>query len=221
VLVGALAFQAGDVAAATRAYEAALESWPGSPQAAAGLGRALAAQGRLPDAIRMYERAVAGAPQPDSLAALGDLLTLAGRTDEAQVRYDQVRGIAAIEAEAGLYNRALVLYFANHDESVDRAVSMAAAELEDRPDAYGWDAYAWALHAAGRLAEAEEAMARALSFGTQDTLLEYHAGMIAAANGRSADAARLLHAALERNPGFDPLQAERARRTLASLEAGS
>jgi hypothetical protein len=44
--------------------------------------------------------------------------------------------------------------------------------------------------------------------------------MIAAAIGRTADAARLLRAALDRNPGFDPLQAERARRALASLEAG-
>jgi tetratricopeptide (TPR) repeat protein len=221
VLVGALAFQDGDIAAATRAYEAALKAWPASPQAAAGLGRALAAQGRLPDAIRMYERAVANAPQPDTLAALGDLLALAGRDDEAQVRYEQVRGIAAIEAEAGLYNRALVLFYANHNESVDRAVRMAAAELEDRADAYGWDAYAWALYAAERFAEAEEAMGRTLSFGTQDALLDYHAGMIAAANGRTNDAARLLQAALERNPGFDPLQAERARSTLATLEIGS
>jgi Tfp pilus assembly protein PilF len=83
------------------------------------------------------------------------------------------------------------------------------------------DAYAWALYAAERFAEADDAMARALSFGTQDALLDYHAGMIAAANGRTDDAARLLQAALERNPGFDPLQAERARSTLATLEAGS
>ncbi len=221
VRAGALAFQAGDLPAASEAYEAARDAWPGSPQAAAGLGRALAAQGRLAEGIRMYERAVAAVPQPEALAALADLLTLAGRTDEAEIRYAQVRGIAAIEAEAGLHNRALVLYFANHDESVDRAVRMAAAELEDRPDAYGWDAYAWALHAAGRVAEADEAMAHALAAGTQDALLDYHAGMIAAANGRTADAARLLRAALDRNPGFDPLQAERARRTLATLEAGS
>jgi tetratricopeptide (TPR) repeat protein len=221
VLVGALAFQDGDIPAAVGAYEAALKAWPASPQAAAGLGRALAAQGRLPDAIRMYERAVAAAPQPESLAALGDLLALAGRDDDARVRYEQVRGIAAIEAEAGLYNRALVLFYANHGESTDRAVRMAAVELEDRPDAYGWDAYAWALYAAERFAEAEEAMAKALSFGTQDTLFDYHAGMIAAANGRADDAARLLRAALDRNSGFDPFQAERARRTLASLEAGS
>jgi predicted Zn-dependent protease len=219
VLVGALAFQAGDLPEASHAYEAALDAWPGSAQAAAGAGRTLAAQGRLTAAIASYERAVAAAPQPETLAALGDLLTLAGRPDDAATRYAQVRGIAAIEAEAGLYNRALVLFFANHGESVDRALRLAAAELEERADVYGWDAYAWALYAAGRSGEADEAMRRARTFGTQDSLLDYHAGMIAAANGRSAEAAGLLRAALDRNPAFDPLQAARARAALAALEA--
>ena len=221
VLAGALAFQAGDLSGAERAYGAALAAWPGSAQASAGMGRTLAARGRLEDAITHYERATAAAPQPETLVALGDLLVLAGRPKEAATRYAQVRGIAAIEAEAGLHNRALVLFFANHGESVHRAVRLAAAELEVRRDVYGWDAYAWALYAAGRFDEADAAMHRALASGTQDALLDYHAGMIAAANGQPATAVRHLRAALERNASFDALQAERARATLVSLESDS
>ncbi|HET6381258.1 MAG TPA: tetratricopeptide repeat protein [candidate division Zixibacteria bacterium] len=220
VLEGALAFQAGDLVAAERAYRQALDAWSGSAPAWAGLGRVLAGGGSVDEAIAAYERAVAIVPQPDSLAALGDLLAASGRHAEAETRYAQVRAIGAIEAEAGLHNRSLVLFLANHGEAPARAVEMAAAELAGRTDVYGWDAYAWALYAAGRFDDADAAMTMARVHGTQDAQLDFHAGMIAAALGRTEDATRQLRAALDRNPGFDILQAARARETLAQLEAG-
>ena len=57
----------------------------------------------------------------------------------------------------------------------------------------------------------------ALALGTHDALLQYHAGMIANALGDTARARQLLQAALNLNPGFDPLQAARARATLDTL----
>ena len=62
-------------------------------------------------------------------------------------------------------------------------------------------------------------MQSARAIGTVDPLLDYHQGMIEAALGRTAEARRLLRAALDRNPAFDALQAARARATLASLPA--
>ena len=47
-----------------------------------------------------------------------------------------------------------------------------------------------------------------------------HQCMIDAALGRTEQARRLLTAALERNPGFDPLQAARAKSTLNALDDG-
>lgn len=220
-LAGALAFQAGDLPAATAAYRDALDQWPASPLALAGLARSLAAAGDHPSAIRLYTRAVAIVPQPESLAALGDLQAISGDLRAAESLYRQVRAIGQLGTAAGqLYNRQLVLFLANRGEDPARAVEMAAAELATRRDAYGWDAYAWALLAAGRAGEAQIAMDSARSFDTQDPLLDYHAGMIAAALGDTASARSLLTAALSRNPGFDPLQAIRAQATLDSL-AGS
>jgi hypothetical protein len=63
-------------------------------------------------------------------------------------------------------------------------------------------------------------MGRARAHGTQDALLDYHAGAIAAAAGRHEEAIDLLRGALDRNLGFDPLQAARAGDLLAELEAG-
>ena len=64
-------------------------------------------------------------------------------------------------------------------------------------------------------AAAEIALARAE--GTQDPLLDYHAGMIAAAAGDTDEARTILSTLLERHPGFDPLQAKRAAETLATI----
>lgn len=219
LLEGALAFQAGDLQASLGAYRAALDALPGSPQALAGLARAQAATGDVDGAIASLERSVAARPEPEALAALGDLLATAGRADEAETRYAQVRGIAAIEREAGLFNRAIVRFLADHGEAPGEAVALAEAELEQRTDVYGWDAYAWALYATGRHAEAEAAISRARAAGTEDAVLDYHAGMIAAALGRTDEAADLLRSALDRNPAFAPIQAQRAREALAELEA--
>jgi tetratricopeptide (TPR) repeat protein len=219
LLAGAVAHQAGDPDASLAAYRAAVEAFPGSPQALAGLGRAEAAVGELDAAIASLERAVAVRPEPDTLATLGDLLTLVGRPAEAATRYEQVRGIAAIESEAGLFSRSIALFLADHGEALDDAVAKAEAELDVRTDVYGWDAYAWALYAAGRHAEADSAIAEARARGTEDALLDYHAGMIAAALDRFDEAAALLRAALERDGALGPLQAARAHETLAATEA--
>jgi tetratricopeptide (TPR) repeat protein len=219
LLVGALAHQAGDPDASLAASRAALDAFPGSPQALAGLGRAQAATGDVDAAIASLEQSVTIRPEPETLAILGDLLTLAGRSDEAQTRYDQVRGIAAIERDAGRFSRSIVRFLADHGEDVDEAVAMAKAELAVRTDVHGWDAYAWALYAAGRHEEADAAIAEARAHGTEDVLLDYHAGMIAAARGRSDEATSLLDAALDRDGALGPLQAARATDALAALGA--
>jgi hypothetical protein len=54
------------------------------------------------------------------------------------------------------------------------------------------DTLAWALNANGRVAEAGEYSKKALSEGTQDARLFYHAGCIALTNGDSGDAERMF-----------------------------
>jgi predicted Zn-dependent protease len=222
VLAGALAFQAGDLAGAQRAYRAAIDAWPGSYLALAGLARATAAVGDLATGISLYERAVAIAPQPEFVGALGDLYRLNGRSANADTQYATVSAVQQIaSAQRQLFNRQLVLFDVNHGVRPTEALAMAGAELAVRKDAYGWDAYAWALYANGRYDEADGAITHALAQHTEDALLDYHAGMIAAARGDPTRARQLLSTALARNPGFDPLQAKRARDTLAALAGSS
>jgi tetratricopeptide (TPR) repeat protein len=220
-LAGYLAFQFGELSTAESEFRAAVADWPGSYLALAGLARTRAAQGATAEAITLYQRAIAIVPQPEFLAGLGDLYALAGHAQEAAAQYATVRAIADLsKAEAQLYNRQLVLFDANHGKNLAEAVALAQRELAVRKDVYGWDAYAWALYASGRYADADRAMQSARTQGTVDPLLDYHQGMIDAALGRSDRAGQLLNAALQRNPGFDRLQAARARSTLATLAGG-
>jgi tetratricopeptide (TPR) repeat protein len=215
-LAGYLAFQSGDLAAAQAQFQATVADWPQSYLALAGLARTRAAEGATDQAIGLYQRAIAIVPQPEFAAALGDLYALTGQAELATEQYDLVRAVARLASvQAQVYNRQLVLFDVNHGEHRIDALKMAERELKVRKDVYGWDAYAWALYANGRYAEAQQAMTHARAQRTVDPLLDYHAGMIAAALGRPAEARRLLSLALERNPGFDPLQAARAKDLLA------
>jgi tetratricopeptide (TPR) repeat protein len=211
----------GDRTGAEAAYRDALASDPSSFLAHAGLAHALTAAGDLDGAIRELSAAIAIVPLPDSLARRGDLYAVrAGPGDAARAKkdYDLVAFEASLAGEAAyVYDRTLVLYLANHGAEADRAVSLAQAELTVRKDAYGYDALAWAQLAAGRAADAEATMASALAFGTKDAKLEYHAGMIALALGQTDRARTSLQAAIALDPGFDPLQASRARQALADL----
>ena len=211
----------GDRAGAEAVYRDALTSDPGSFLAHAGLAHALAAGGDLNGAIRELSAAIAIVPLPESLARRGDLYALRaapGDAARATKDYDLVAFEAAFAGEAAyVYDRTLVLYLANHRAEPDRAVALATAELAIRKDAYGYDALAWAQLAAGRAAEADATMASALAFGTRDARLEYHVGMIALALGQNDRARTSLESALALDPGFDPLQAARARQALADL----
>jgi tetratricopeptide (TPR) repeat protein len=219
--LGDLLAATGDGADAVTAYRAALNDRIGWPAASAGLGRRAFAAGDLDEAIHDFDRAIASVPQPEWLARRGDLFALRAGDGDARRSADDLATVEAIAGLAGdaanVYDRALVLYLADHGQDPDRAVRMAERELQVRKDVYGYDAYAWALLAAGRTADARVAIDHALSAGTRDPRMLYHAGMIALAAGAPADAKALLADALTLDPGFDPLGATRARAALADL----
>lgn len=219
--LGETLISTGNLAGATAAYRAAVAADADSYWAHSGLSRALVGAGDLDGAIKEMTAAIAIVPLPDFLARRGDLYTLRAAAGDA-VKAKQDYALVEVEAKlagaaAYVYDRTLVLYLANHGLDAARAVSLASGELATRKDVYGYDAYAWALLAAGRPADADAAMTTALAFGTKDAKLMYHAGMIAAALGDTSRARTQLTAALALDPTFDPLQAQRARETLAGL----
>lgn len=217
-LAGTMSLAAGDPEAASTWFDKALDAWPESYLALAGKARSAAALGNPDAAIAGYRAAIAVAPQPDALAALGDLLALQGDARGAQQQYDTVLAIAQLQGSSGrVFNRQLVLFDVNHGRDLATALQLAQKELVERKDVYGYDAEAWALLANGRAADADIAMQKALALGTRDATLLYHAGAIAKAVGDEGRARDLLEQALVIRGALDPLSASKAQATLSEL----
>ena len=117
-----------------------------------------------------------------------------------------------------VYNRTLVLFYADHDIKTEKALELARKELSGRKDIYGYDALAWALFRNDKMEEAAEAITRAMALGTQDANLYFHSGMIHNGLGNTGLAREHLRHALELNPGFSVLNADVARATLEHIE---
>jgi tetratricopeptide (TPR) repeat protein len=211
----------GNLPPAAAALEDSLSALDGYVPAAAALANVREAQGRRTEAIELLESAATARPQPEILAALGDLYALDGDEAKAEQQYALVERIATLaRAGGGIYDRQLILFAADHGRGVELAVSAAAASLEHRKDVYGYDAYAWALLAAGRVDEASAAITGALALGTPDPRIAYHAGMIAAASGEDVEARQFLEQAVSGSAALPPLQAQRATEALAALGGG-
>ena len=213
--LGETAFATGDYETAERLYRDALTTFPDYRLALASLGRARAARGDLADGIDFYKRAIRVFPDPLFVAALGDLYKLTGQDRYAATQYALVEKIERLSMMNGsVYSRQLALFYADHDLRVEEAYANASKEYAVRRDVYGADAVAWTALKAGKVPEAQAEIKKALSLGTQDAKLFYHAGMIARAAGNDSSARDYLNRALMLNPQFDPLQASIAKRVL-------
>jgi tetratricopeptide (TPR) repeat protein len=214
--------QAGDSASADVAYLAALTIHPGDYRALAALGKLRANNGRYAEAIVLYQKAIAVVPMPIFVAELGDLYAKSGNQAEAQKEYALVEYIGLLgHINQVLHNRDLALFYADHDMKLTEALDLAQKELEVRHDVYTWDALAWALYKNGKLIEAAKASEKAMRFGTRDSLVLFHAGMIAGRLGQREQARSELKEALQINPHFHLIYANEAQQRLTAWEAQS
>ncbi|MBT2212301.1 hypothetical protein [Actinomadura sp. NEAU-AAG7] len=215
--LGDLAWNGGDARAAGREFAAALRADPTDLGALDGRARVRAATGDLAGAARDQEALVARSPLPARLTWLGELRESAGRRDEAAPQYAAASAWGALAWANGVTpDLETALFEADHGDPA-KAVRAARAEWGRRRSVHVADALGWALHAAGRDAEALGYARRAAATGYRNAAFLYHRGMIERSLGQRAPARRDLGAALRLNPSFSPLHAPRARAALASL----
>jgi tetratricopeptide (TPR) repeat protein len=218
--LGEICFKSGDLIGAEQAYRAGLGVDPNSYRNLAGLGEVRTAQGRYPEAIALYQKAIAVVPSPPFAAALYDLDTQVGRPEEAQKQLELIEFIAKLNPlNERLFYRELALFYADHNLKLKESVELAKKELEVRHDVYTWDILAWVLYKNGRAHDAAEAMEKALTPGTADALLDFHAGMIELQLGHCDRAKALFGRALALNPHFQMVYPAQARKMLAQLAA--
>ncbi|MFN8593285.1 MAG: tetratricopeptide repeat protein [Thermomicrobiales bacterium] len=222
VQLGNLRFDGGDLAGADHDYAAALAAMPGYASALAGQAKVAAAEGSLDRAADLYGQAVRAIPLPEFLIAYGDVLNALGSTDEAKTQFALVAAIQQLYAASGVdTDLELALFTADYGDPQDlpRAIAQAEKAVATRKSVVAYDALSWVLYRGGDLDGAAAASEQALRLGTRSALMDFHAGMIAAARGERGRAITLLSSALDLNPHFSIRYAPEARQTLEQLTA--
>jgi tetratricopeptide (TPR) repeat protein len=218
--LGEILFKSGDLAGAEQAYSAGLAMDSTSYRNLSGLAEVRTAQEKYPEAIALYQKAIAVVPYPAFAAALYDLDVQVGRMDDAQKQMQLVEFIGTLNPlNERLFYRELAVFYADHNLKLKESVELAKKELEVRHDIYTWDILAWVLFKNRNYAEADTAAGKALALGTGDALLDFHAAMIEEQLGRTERAQALFKSALALNSEFHPVFAAEAREKLRQIGA--
>ncbi|WP_405815274.1 hypothetical protein OG241_12215 [Streptomyces sp. NBC_01390] len=220
--LGQLAWNQGQYKSALEFYARALAADDAYLPALEGRSRAQFADGDRAGAIKGMEDVVSRYPLPGPLVELGELYEVRGGEGDLAKAHDQyalVNAWTAI-ARANGVNADLdtALAAADHGDKKS-ALRAARAEWARRETVHTADALAWALHVNGHDKEALPYARRATATGYRNASFLYHRGMIEQATGHPKEARASLSAALELNPGFSPLGAQKARTALKTLEA--
>lgn len=206
-------FNAGKYAEAEQMFDAALQIFPDYHWALEGKGKVLAAKGDYANAIEFFEKIQV--PETAREIYLADIYKKSGREAEGEQLYMKIAE-RETQKDGGDLHR-IALLWADHDKNLDQALEIARKDREENRDLLSSDTLAWALYKKGEYAEAKKYIAEAMRLGTKNALFYYHKGMIENALGNKKEAGKFLKLALETNPAFDLLQAEKARAVLNEL----
>ncbi|MGP3690959.1 tetratricopeptide repeat protein [Streptomyces sp. IBSNAI002] len=212
-----LALEDGDAQRTLNEAEQGLRATPGDAALLDARARANAALGRTDQALADWQRAANTVPLPHVVLALGEMYERLGKQPQADAQYALLKAQDTLRASAGSPpDTDAVLFEADH-QSPARAVAMAEEALRGRPFLAVHDAYAWALHRAGRDREALTHADKALALGTRQALWSYHRAAIHHALGDDTAAREDLENALGRAPALHPLHAGHARALLERI----
>jgi tetratricopeptide (TPR) repeat protein len=164
---------AGDLAGADAGFDAALREVPEYAPALQGKGRVALLRGDARAAAGLLERAQKKDGLVETTWLLGDAYAKLGDGARATAQY------ARVERDGEAHDpRMLALFYAERGERLERALSLARAELKARADAYSHDVLALALFRAGKHEEARAHMRQALALGTPDVRFSAHSELI-------------------------------------------
>lgn len=220
VQLGNLLLNGGRPSEAEREFDKALQTFPDYRMALEAKARARIAAGDLESAISIYRREQERDPNSaDAALALGDLYAKQGQAEEAQRQYAHFESLERKNAVMENDWHHLVYFWADHNQNLDEALTLARQARTKRADIHTCDALAWTLFKQGQFSEAKTSIDEATRLGTRDARILYHAGLIYNELGERQKAAKYLKLALEMNTRFDLLQADTAQRVLNTITA--
>jgi tetratricopeptide (TPR) repeat protein len=188
------------------------------------MARVTAARGRTSAALAAFADLTRRSPAPSNLIEYAEQLRAAGRSDDARAQLD-VAGDALrlIAANGGSDDLAVAaLAIARVPLGLAKpadALAPAQREWQRRQHVDVADTRAWALHLAGRDADALRFARFAVEPGARNAGYAYHLGMIELGLGHRDAARTWLTRALDVNPYFSPVDAPHAASVLIGLRS--
>jgi len=214
---GEMAFEAGDNDTALGDEREAVTVFPNYADALRTLARIECARHDWQQCLVDAEASSNIVPYPETLGYKADAQRALGNPAEADQTNDLIHTVSRLGDQQHITDRLLAIYYADHHIYPRDAYAIAKNELDSRDDIFTEDTLAWAAAMDDRWDEARAHISKALRYGTQNSLIEYHAGVIAAHfKDRSAEKAH-LERALALNPTFHPTFAGDARAKLGAL----
>lgn len=223
VMLGSFYFKTGDLEKAEKSYEEALQSFNKHYLAMEHLAEVYAAKGNYEKAAALYERALELNPKPHYYLKLGEVYEKLGRAAKSKELYGKAEARYKEYAESGIkgHSRELVLFYADKNVNLDRALELAKGDTEVTEDIYAYDTLAWAYYKTENLNNAMDAINKSLRLGTRDALLYYHAGVIYHKLGKKEEATKYFDLVLATNPFFDKEAVNEVRYALSELGKSS
>jgi tetratricopeptide (TPR) repeat protein len=213
-----------------------LTLYPRNYKAFADLTRISAGKGDWKAVITYGEQSNRIAQMVDIEALVGDAYAQQGDKAKAQAAYDTVRQFAgrpsggsgslhdftsSITAHGHTLDRQYAIFCADHNVDLDSAYGAALRDSQMRRDVYTFDTIAWVCFKRGEQAEAEAAIQKALTYGTKDATMLFHAGMIYSKSKDREKAGPFLNEALAANPYFNAVQVDEAKSILDNAGANA
>jgi len=214
---GEMAFEAGNNDTALGDERQAVTMFPNYADALRTLARIECALHDWQQCLTDAQASADIVPYPETLGYKADAQRALGDAAGAAQTSDLIHTIGVLGDGQHVTDRLLALYYADHHLYPDAAYAIAKNELNARDDIFTEDTLAWAAAMDARWSEARGHIARALRYGTQNSLLEYHAGVIAEHFGDRAGERAHFERALALNPSFHQAFAADARAKLAAL----
>ncbi|GAC1565688.1 MAG: hypothetical protein NVS3B17_23190 [Vulcanimicrobiaceae bacterium] len=214
---GELAFEAGDNDGAVAFEKQAIDIFPYFADAYRAKARVECALKRWNDCLASAQTSANMVPYPETLGFVEDAQRALGDRVAADATAATILTIEKIGDAQHISDRLLAIYESEHRIRSGDAYAIAKRELASRDDIITEDTLAWAAAADGRWNEARAASRKAMRFDTEISLMQYHAGVIAAHFGERERAKRYLLRALTLNPSFHQTYADDARARVAAL----
>jgi tetratricopeptide (TPR) repeat protein len=214
---GEMAFEAGDNDGAVAFEREALKVFPNEADAGRTLARIECSLHQWAACLTDASHSAAIVPYPETLGYEADAQRALGYNAAAAQTDDLIDAVERLGDAYHITDRLTAVYYSEHDTHLAAAYAIARNELRSRDDVLTEDTLAWAAAMDGRWNEARTAIAKARRWHTQNSLIDYHAGVIAQHFGNAVEAKADFNEALGLNPYFHPAYADDARRRVATL----